>query len=92
VFAIRRFGEPHVLFEHRHVDDHGIKVIPAPGHTPGSTWFLVPGADAATYLFTGDTVFLADNGVWTPANTATNEQHALRHRFRRRMLGAWLRK
>jgi hydroxyacylglutathione hydrolase len=65
VDAIRRFAEPHVQFEHRHIDEHGIEVIPTPGHTPGSTCFLVPGADASTYLFTGDTVFLADNGVWT---------------------------
>jgi hydroxyacylglutathione hydrolase len=64
VDAIRRFAEPHVLFD-RHVDDHGIEVIPTPGHTPGSTCFLVPGAGASTYLFTGDTVFLANNGVWT---------------------------
>lgn len=65
VDAIRRFAEPHVQFEHRHVDDHGVEVIPTPGHSPGSTCFLVPGADASTYLFTGDTVFLANNGVWT---------------------------
>src|ERR687894_2754393 len=63
--AIRRFAEPHVQFEHRHVDNHGVEVLPTPGHTPGSTCFLVPGADASTYLFTGDTVFLANNGVWT---------------------------
>ena len=65
VDVIRRFAEPHVQFEHHHVDDHGIEVIPTPGHTPGSTCFLVPGADASTYLFTGDTIFLADNGIWT---------------------------
>ena len=63
--AIRRFAKPHVQFEHRHVDNHGVEVLPTPGHTPGSTCFLVPGADAFTYLFTGDTVFFADNGVWT---------------------------
>ena len=65
VDAIRRFAKPHVQFAHRHVDDHGVEVIPTPGHTPGSTCFLVPGTDASTYLFTGDTVFLADSGVWT---------------------------
>lgn len=62
---IGRFAEPHELFEHRHVDDLGIEVIPTPGHTPGSTCFLVPGADASTYLFTGDTVLLPDDGGWT---------------------------
>ncbi|MGH3901757.1 MAG: MBL fold metallo-hydrolase [Pseudonocardiaceae bacterium] len=72
VDAIRRFAEPHVQFEHRHVDDHGGEVIPTPGHSPGSTCFLVPGADASTYLFTGDTVFLADNGVWTAGSFPTS--------------------
>lgn len=63
--VIRRFAEPEVLFEHRHVDDRGVEVIPTPGHTPGSTCFLVTGAGGATYLFTGDTVFRSAAGVWT---------------------------
>jgi glyoxylase-like metal-dependent hydrolase (beta-lactamase superfamily II) len=49
----------------RHVDSCGIEVIPTPGHTPGSTCYLVPGAYGQTYLFTGDTIFLGDDGVWT---------------------------
>jgi hydroxyacylglutathione hydrolase len=49
----------------RHVDANGIEVIPTPGHTPGSTCYLVPGAYGQTYLFTGDTIFLGDDGVWT---------------------------
>lgn len=56
---------PQVRFATRHVDELGIEVIPTPGHTPGSTCFLVPGADGTSYLFTGDTVFLSDEGVWT---------------------------
>ncbi len=48
----------------RHTDDNGIEVIPTPGHSPGSTSYLVPGADGARYLFTGDTVILGDDGRW----------------------------
>ncbi len=48
----------------RHTDDNGIEVIPTPGHSPGSTSYLVSGADGARYLFTGDTVILGDDGRW----------------------------
>jgi hydroxyacylglutathione hydrolase len=48
----------------RHVDDNSIEVIPTPGHSPGSTCYLVPGADGRTYLFTGDTLILGDDGRW----------------------------
>ncbi|MDN5917359.1 MAG: MBL fold metallo-hydrolase [Pseudonocardia sp.] len=63
--TIGRFATPHVLFEHRHVDERGVAVIPTPGHTPGSTSFLVPGTGGETYLFVGDTVFRPDDGDWT---------------------------
>ena len=55
---------PEVTFDHRHVDERGIEVIPTPGHTPGSTCFLVSGHDGATYLFTGDTLYLGRHGRW----------------------------
>ncbi|MGQ0479918.1 MAG: MBL fold metallo-hydrolase [Pseudonocardia sp.] len=62
---VRRFAEPDVLFDgRRHVDAEGIEVIPTPGHTPGSTCFVVPGAGGATYLFTGDTAFVGRDGSW----------------------------
>lgn len=48
----------------RHVDSNGVEVIPTPGHSPGSTCYLVPGANGQTYLFTGDTVFVGDDGRW----------------------------
>jgi hydroxyacylglutathione hydrolase len=48
----------------RHVDANGIEVIPTPGHSPGSTCYLVPGANGQTYLFTGDTILLAGDGGW----------------------------
>ncbi|WP_216204668.1 MBL fold metallo-hydrolase [Amycolatopsis aidingensis] len=62
---VREFAEPDVLFTERHVDGNGVEVIPTPGHSPGSTCFLVTGADGLTYLFTGDTVFRDAEGVWT---------------------------
>ena len=48
----------------RHVDANGIEVIPTPGHSPGSTCYLVPGANGQSYLFTGDTMFVGDDGRW----------------------------
>ena len=48
----------------RHVDANGIEVIPTPGHSPGSTCYLVPGVNGQTYLFTGDTIMLGDDGTW----------------------------
>lgn len=48
----------------RHVDDRGIEVLPTPGHTPGSTSYLVHGAEGR-YLFTGDTMFVAADGRWS---------------------------
>lgn len=51
------------LFD-RLVDANGIEVIPTPGHSPGSTCYLVPGANGKTYLFTGDTIMLGDDGTW----------------------------
>lgn len=62
---IRRFAEPDVRLADRHVDGQGIEVIPTPGHSPGSTCFVVTGVDGLTYLFTGDTVFLGQDGVWS---------------------------
>ncbi|RDH77494.1 MBL fold metallo-hydrolase [Mycolicibacterium moriokaense] len=47
----------------RHVDGNGIEVIPTPGHSPGSTCYLVSGAEGS-YLFTGDTLVLGDSGAW----------------------------
>ncbi|MGW0160013.1 MBL fold metallo-hydrolase [Mycobacterium sp. NPDC003323] len=48
----------------RHVDGNGVEVIPTPGHSPGSTCYLVPGANGQSYLFTGDTVLLGEDGTW----------------------------
>lgn len=48
----------------RHVDANGIEVIPTPGHSPGSTSYLVPGVNGQSYLFTGDTLFVRADGAW----------------------------
>lgn len=46
----------------RGVDDAGVEVIPTPGHTPGSTCYLVPGHNGRRYLFTGDTLLRYPDG------------------------------
>jgi hydroxyacylglutathione hydrolase len=48
----------------RHVDDNGVEILPTPGHSPGSTSYLVTGAEGENYLFTGDTMFPAGDGTW----------------------------
>ena len=48
----------------RHVDDNGVEVLPTPGHSPGSTSYLVTGAGGQKYLFTGDTIFPTGDGTW----------------------------
>ena len=47
----------------RHVDTNDVEVLPTPGHSPGSTCYLVTGA--GRYLFTGDTIFPAGDGTWS---------------------------
>lgn len=46
----------------RGVDDAGVAVIPTPGHSPGSTSYLVSGHDGRRYLFTGDTLLRYPEG------------------------------
>lgn len=68
--AIEKHRKPDVVLATRAVDDLGIEVIPTPGHTPGSTSFLVPGADGARYLFPGDTLYQGADGRWTAGYVA----------------------
>ncbi len=80
---IGRHAHIHVPLAGRHVDTQGVEVIPTPGHTPGSTSYLVPGANGQTYLFTGDTIFLGADGHWTagyipPISDPEPLQHSLR--------------
>jgi hydroxyacylglutathione hydrolase len=48
----------------RHLDTNDVEVLPTPGHSPGSTCYLVTGVGGATYLFTGDTMFPKGDGSW----------------------------
>lgn len=61
---IGRHAHVDVPLDGRYVDASGIEVIPTPGHSPGSTCYVVPGANGQTYLFTGDTIFKGDDGDW----------------------------
>lgn len=60
---IRRHAHVDVPLTGRHTDEHGIEIIPTPGHSPGSVCYVVPGADGR-YLFTGDTLFCDATGRW----------------------------
>ncbi|HEY8523942.1 MAG TPA: MBL fold metallo-hydrolase [Acidimicrobiales bacterium] len=60
---IARYAAADAVFERRQVDATGVEVIPTPGHSPGSTSFLVPGVDG-DYLFTGDAVYRGADGRW----------------------------
>jgi hydroxyacylglutathione hydrolase len=53
-----------VVFEAREVHLGNIEVIPTPGHTSGSTCFLVSSPYGKRYLFTGDTLYLSDGRRW----------------------------
>lgn len=62
--AFARYRTPDILFEHRERVLDGIEVIPVPGHSPGSTAFLVDSPTGKRYLFTGDTLYRAEGGIW----------------------------
>jgi hydroxyacylglutathione hydrolase len=52
-----------LTFQAREIHLGDIEVIPAPGHTDGSTCFLFTSPHGRTYLFTGDPIF-PSNGSW----------------------------
>lgn len=62
-------------FTDRHVAASGIDVIPTPGHTPGSTCFLAP-VGGRQYLFTGDTIYLGEDGHWRAGYIPGMSDHA----------------
>jgi hydroxyacylglutathione hydrolase len=62
--AIERFGPVDGVLEAREAHPGGIEVIPTPGHSPGSTSFLVTSPTGLRYLFTGDTLYLGADGRW----------------------------
>jgi hydroxyacylglutathione hydrolase len=65
VEAIGKHGHIDVPVEPlRAVDGNDVEILPTPGHSPGSTCYLVTGIDGAKYLFTGDTMFPTGDGSW----------------------------
>ena len=64
LFEVGRHAHVDVPLGGRHVDGNDVEVISTPGHSPGSTCYLVPGADGYRYLFTGDTMWLSASGTW----------------------------
>jgi hydroxyacylglutathione hydrolase len=62
--AVRKVCPVDLTFEKREVHLGNIEVIPTPGHTPGSTCFFVSSPHGKTYLFTGDTIVLTEDGSW----------------------------
>jgi glyoxylase-like metal-dependent hydrolase (beta-lactamase superfamily II) len=49
--------------------DGAVVAVPLPGHTPGSTAFLVRGTGGVTWLFSGDATYTL-RGVELPAHKA----------------------
>ncbi len=62
--AFARYCIPDILFKERQQVLSNVEAIPTPGHSPGSTCFLVRARHGRTYLFTGDTLYLSKGGVW----------------------------
>jgi hydroxyacylglutathione hydrolase len=64
--AIARHAHVDVPLEaRRHVDANAVEVIPTPGHSDGSTCYVVTGVGGDKYLFTGDTMFPTSDGTWS---------------------------
>lgn len=61
---IGRHRTPDVQFGTPGRDSNLVEILPTPGHSPGSTCFLVDGADGR-YLFTGDTIHPSSEHEWT---------------------------
>jgi hydroxyacylglutathione hydrolase len=59
-----RVRAPDIVFDRREMHLGNVEVIPTPGHSPGSTCFLVHSPLGKRYLFTGDTLYLGEDGAW----------------------------
>jgi glyoxylase-like metal-dependent hydrolase (beta-lactamase superfamily II) len=75
---IGRHARIDVPLADRHVDSNGVEVIPTPGHTPGSMCYQIAGVEGDTYLFTGDTTYIGDDGTWTTYLVSDSDPGALR--------------
>lgn len=63
--AIGTHSPVDLAFDRRETHLGNLEVIPTPGHTAGSTCFLVASPEGRRYLFTGDTVFFAHGRLET---------------------------
>ena len=55
---------PDEVYDRRELHLGNIEVIPTPGHSEGSTCFMVASPTGKNYLFTGDTLFLGSDNRW----------------------------
>ncbi len=60
----RAVRAPDEVYSSREVHLGNIEVIPTPGHSAGSTCFLVTSPTGNRYLFTGDTLFMGKHNTW----------------------------
>jgi hypothetical protein len=74
---ISKVAEVHEWLAERGADGNAVEVVPTPGHTPGSTSYVVTGVGGERYLFTGDTVFTGGDGSWAAGNLPFSDQVAL---------------
>lgn len=72
-----RVCPPDILFAGRERRPDGVEVIPTPGHSPGSTCFLVHSGNGEQYLFTGDTLYLGADGTWKPGLLPNSDRQSL---------------
>ncbi|TGG95670.1 MBL fold metallo-hydrolase [Natronospirillum operosum] len=78
--AFARVRTPDHTFDQRQTVLGNIELIPTPGHSPGSTCFLVESPLGQRYLFTGDTLFINRQNRWTAgfiASVHTEENRTL---------------
>lgn len=55
---------PDRIYRHREIHHGNVALIPTPGHSPGSTCFMVASPTDKKYLFTGDTLYFDSNRGW----------------------------
>ncbi len=74
--AVEETHHVRASFSRRHMLDDDFEVIPAPGHTPGTTVYLWDTGEHRV-LFTGDTIFMRD-GEWATAALGSSDREAYR--------------
>lgn len=74
--ALEELFTPDLVFTERQFLLSDVEVIPTPGHTPGSVCFLVTSVTGSRYLFTGDTLYLSEQG-WQPGMLSFSDRSDL---------------